>query len=199
MLRRSVIAAVITVVGLCFACGGPNVNESLSKEFTIHSPDKADTVPVERLEGDGEGSAPVDYGGRDELEVLPFSAKYELDKSPRDSSDVEITYARLTVHNPGTENLSSVHSVHVYLLPRGSSWHNSSDWRRVAVGHGFPRDSRTIDFDLLSRPSNVQQFIQREEDGEEVWVAIYVVLDEDVQLPEEGLEVTVDMDLKISI
>mgnify|MGYP006294878261 CR=1 FL=1 len=197
-VRMFLIVVVIACV-CAAACGGPSVNESLSKDFTIHSPDNAVTVAVDDIEGDGEGDAEVDFGDKEQLEVLPFSTKYELDKTPRDSSDVQITYARLTVHNTETSDLSAVHSVHVYLLPRGSDWHNSSDWRRVAVGHGFAPDSKTLSFDILSRPTNVDQFIQHEDDGDEVWVAIYVVLDESADLPDEGLDVTVDMDLEISL
>jgi hypothetical protein len=199
MIRRKTIVAAFALLMVFAACGGPSVNESLSKDFTIHSPDKAVTVEVGDLDGDGEGKADVDYGERDERKVLPFSTQYQLDKEPRDSSDVQVSYARMTIEQPEDANLDAVHSVHVYLLPRGASWYDSSDWRRVAVARGFPQGSRTIDFDILSKPTNVSQFIQEDDGDKEVWVGIYVVLDEDVELRAGGLEVSVDMDLEISI
>ncbi|MGM0557262.1 MAG: hypothetical protein ACQEVA_12840 [Myxococcota bacterium] len=199
MYRRLILATLAILFGATAGCGGPSVNESLSKDFTIHSPDKAVTVEVADLEGDGEGKASVDYGDRDALKVLPFSTRYQLDKEPRDASDVQVSYARLTVEQPEDADLDAVHSIHVYLLPKGASWHDSSDWRRVAVARGFPQGSRTIDFDILSKPTNVSQFIQEDDDGLEVWVGIYVVLDEEVELRAGGMEVSVDMDLSISI
>ena len=197
--RTGQLLVVAVVALVAWSCGKPSHSETISKDFTVYNESEATAIEPTALEGDGVGEASdLDYDDRETVPVLRYSAVYELEKTPRDSSDVSISYAQIKLLEPDDVDLTLVDSVHVYLLPTGANWYDSGNWRRVAISHGFKKDQRTASFNIVNRPSNVRQFIQHDDGDDEVWLAIFVVVDESVEIPEEDVKVEVDMDLEIT-
>lgn len=197
--RSIFLLGLTTLLCALASCGGPTKSETLTKEIVVHDANDTVEMDVDDLEGDGVGTAPdVDYNDREKVHVLRYSLVYDLEKTPRDSSDVHMTEARIKLIEPDHVDLTLVENVHVYLLPKRANWYDSSNWRRVAVSHGFQPEQRTADFEIVNRPSDIQRYIHHDDGDDEVWVAFYVVVDDDVTVPQESLRLEVDMDLEIS-